>query len=201
MCSLVLSAFTSKVCNKCSLPGNRIVWGYGNYKNRVIFIGEAPGAEEDKLGKPFVGRSGKLLTKMLNDSGIRRELVYITNVVKCRPEKNRTPTEDEIKLCSRFLKYEIQNIKPEVIVTLGSTSTSYFLNKFKISEIAGTIVKTKIGVTKYRLYPLYHPSYVLRNGISREEYLNLFIRLRKILYKIYLTLDLRFKVLIKTWDR
>lgn len=201
MCSLVLSAFTPKICNNCSLPGNRIVWGYGNYKNRVIFIGEAPGAEEDKLGKPFVGRSGKLLTEMLDKSGIKRELVYITNVVKCRPEKNRTPTKQEIKLCSYFLNYEIQNIKPEVIVTLGSTSTSYFLNKFKISEIAGNIVKTKIGVVKYRLYPLYHPAYVLRNGISREEYLNLFIKLRKILHKIYLTLDLRFKVLVETWDK
>ena len=200
MCSLILNNFASKICPKCTLPGDRIVWGYGNYKNRVIFIGEAPGAEEDKLGKPFVGRSGKLLTKMLNDSGIRRELVYITNVVKCRPENNRTPTKDEIKLCSRFLKYEIQNIKPEIIVTLGSTSTSYFLKNFNISSIAGSIVKTKVGLVNYRLYPLHHPAYVLRNGISREEYLYLFIRLRKILYRIYMNLDLRIKTLVELWE-
>lgn len=201
MCSLVLRGFVPKVCNKCGLPGNRIVWGYGNYKNRVVFIGEAPGAEEQKLGKPFVGRSGRLLTEMLNQSGIGRELVYITNVVKCRPENNRTPTKEEIDICSFFLRYEIQNIKPEMVVTLGSTATSYFLKNFRISNIAGKITKTKIGSVKYRLYPLYHPSYVLRNGIPKDEYLNLFIRLRRILHKIFSDLDLRFRILVESWDK
>ena len=201
MTKLILNQYAKKICPKCNLPGNRIVWGYGNYKNRVIFIGEAPGAEEDKLGKPFVGRSGRLLTEMLNDSGIGRELVYITNVVKCRPENNRTPTKEEIDICSFFLRYEIQNIKPEMIITLGSTATSYFLKNFRISDIVGKITKIKIGLVNYRLYPLYHPSYVLRNGIPKEDYLNLFIRLRRILHKIFSDLDLRFKILVESWDK
>lgn len=200
MCSLVLSGMVPKICKGCSLSCEKIVWGYGNYKNRIIFIGEAPGLEEKKLGKPFVGRSGKLLTKMLVDSGIGREVVYITNIVKCRPENNRRPTDEEINKCSSFLKYELLNIRPELIITLGSTATSYFLKKSNISKVMGLITKVRIGLSQYLIYPIYHPSYVLRGGITKEEYLNLFVKLRMLLYNHYSNLNIRFSSLLVKWS-
>ncbi len=197
MYSLKLSKYVERVCPKCTLPCETIVRGYGNYKYRVVFIGEAPGAEEHKLGKPFVGRSGKLLTEMLNKSNIKRELVYITNIVKCRPEGNRTPTKEEKRICAFYLNREFNIVKPEIIITLGSTATSFFIGG-RISDLVNKITKTKDNVY---IYPMYHPSYVLRNGITKETYLNSFIRLKQVLCKIFKKLDLRFKLLIEIWGK
>jgi len=197
MCSLIINNLINKSCKHCPLSGNKVVWGYGNYKNRIVFIGEAPGAEEQKLGKPFVGRSGKLLTEMLDKSGINRNLVYITNIVKCRPKDNRTPTTEERKFCSTILNYELKIIKPDIIITLGSTAINSIFPKVKLSDFIGRKLKTKY----YYVYPLYHPAYVLRNGITRESYLDLFFRLKEFLISIYHNLDVRYSYLFNYWLR
>jgi len=174
-------------CFGCTLKGKKKVWGQGNYKNKVIFIGEAPGANEEKFGKPFIGRSGNLLNIMLGKAKIDRELFYITNVVKCRPDNNMKPSTNEISWCGRLLKLEIAKIKPNLIVTLGSTATNVILpNSKSMKLIVGKINKIKIDSYSYLIFPMYHPSYVLRGGISSEEYLNSFLSLRKVICKIYL---------------
>lgn len=197
MKKLAFDQYTEKICSNCRLSCDKIVWGYGNYENRIVFVGEAPGAEEQKIGKPFVGRSGKLLTEMLTKSKIGRDLVYITNIVKCRPENNRIPTEEEKLICSFFLKRELYIIKPEIIITLGSTATKFFIKGSKIGNVVGHI-KWDLDKNSY-IYPLYHPSYVLRNGISKDEYLKLFIKLHKIFVEIFKRLQIRFNGLLSYW--
>ena len=189
--------FSTFKCFGCTLKGKKKVWGQGNYKNKVIFIGEAPGANEEKFGKPFIGRSGNLLNIMLGEAGIDRELFYVTNVVKCRPYNNRKPRVNEISWCERLLKLEIAKIKPYLIVTLGSTATNVILpNSKSMKLIVGKINKIKIDSYLYLVFPIYHPSYVLRGGISSEEYLNLFLNLKKVICKIYLIQYKRLRWLI-----
>ena len=118
-------------CERCQLSDNckQVVMGEGSINNKVMFIGEGPGSDEDRLGKPFVGRAGKLLDKIFSAAGIKRKEVYITNIVKCRPPNNRIPSINEAKACMPILKSEIELIDPKVIVPLGSTSLKYLVDK------------------------------------------------------------------------
>ncbi|MGC9200739.1 MAG: type-4 uracil-DNA glycosylase [Candidatus Aenigmatarchaeota archaeon] len=160
-----------KNCNKCPLYKSRknAVPGEGDFKSGIMLIGEAPGFNEDLQGRPFVGRAGKLLEEFLKSVGKRREEVFITNVVKCRPPNNRQPEENEIKICaSLYLDRQIEIIKPKLIVCLGNISASYIFKKFglrfesmnkqhgKVFSISNLYIKTKIVAT-------YHPAAILRN--------------------------------------
>ena len=151
-------------CKRCRLceARTKIVFGEGNPNTQLMFIGEGPGEDEDLSGRPFVGRAGQLLTKIIeNGMKLKREDVYIANIVKCRPPANRTPVEDEIMTCFPFLMGQINVIKPKVIITLGSPATCTLLNeKIKISAIRGTFYDWKEGI---KLMPTFHPAYLLRN--------------------------------------
>jgi DNA polymerase len=148
-------------CTRCRLHAGRthVVFGVGDPRARLMFIGEGPGADEDAQGEPFVGRAGQKLNGMIRSIGLERSEVYIANIVKCRPPDNRDPKPDEIATCSPFLVEQIEAIRPRVIVTLGSPATRTLLN-------------TKIGITRLRgtwheyrgipVMPTYHPAYLLR---------------------------------------
>ena len=154
-------------CRACQLCENRknIVFGQGSIKASVVFVGEAPGAEEDEQGEPFVGRSGKLLTKMIEAMGIAREQVYICNVVKCRPPENRNPTDLEIASCSPFLTKQLAIIRPKIIVGLGRFACSTLLQtKTPMAEIRGQWHQYE-GI---KFMPTFHPAYLLRNPSAKK---------------------------------
>ncbi|WP_022847630.1 MULTISPECIES: uracil-DNA glycosylase [unclassified Desulfurobacterium] len=158
-------------CKKCRLAETRhnVVFGEGNPKTNLMFIGEAPGEQEDLQGRPFVGRAGQLLTRFLNLFGIERERVYITNIVKCRPPKNRNPQPDEIKTCYPYLNKQIEIIKPKVILCLGAFAARTVLNlpeKTPISKIRGQEFKVK----DYIVIPTFHPAYLLRNRRGETDF-------------------------------
>ena len=150
-------------CTECSLAEGRtnVVFGAGSAAAEVLIVGEAPGQKEDELGIPFVGRSGELLDKLLGEIDLRREDVYIANVVKCRPPQNRDPRPDEINACKGYLKRQIELIDPKVVLTLGNFSMKLLLN-------------TTTGITRMRgrayewwgrfLIPTFHPAAALRGG-------------------------------------
>jgi len=156
-------------CHLCLLSKSRtnVVFGEGDLNADLMFIGEAPGATEDRLGKPFVGRSGELLTKMIeNVLHIKRDEVYITNIVKCRPTDNREPSATEAHTCQPFLLKQIELIRPKIIVALGATAYHYLSgDETNISKVRGTIHKQN----GYTLIPTYHPSYLLRNPSAKKD--------------------------------
>ncbi len=149
-------------CTRCKLHTGRtkLVFGDGNPKARLVFVGEGPGRDEDLQGKPFVGRAGKLLTKIIEAMGLERSDVYICNVVKCRPPGNRTPEPDEMNTCEQFLFKQLRAISPEVIVCLGATASHSILKtKGRLGDLRGRFHKcagAKLMVT-------YHPAALLRN--------------------------------------
>lgn len=149
-------------CRRCKLSKGRknIVFGVGNPKARLMFIGEGPGADEDMQGIPFVGRAGQLLTKIIAAMGFRREDVYIANIVKCRPPGNRNPEPDEVATCIPFLIKQVKAIRPEVIVCLGSVATQNLLGtEEKITKLRGNFTEWQ-GIP---VMPTYHPAFLLRN--------------------------------------
>lgn len=138
---------------------------------KVIFIGEAPGEEEDKQGRPFVGRSGKLLDKMIEFMGLTREQVYITNIVKVRPDDNRTPTDEEIQSWRPLLISELEHLSAQniPIVTLGACATRAFLGAdTKITQVRGSVNRVSLAGLIYNVIPTFHPSYLLRNPSAKE---------------------------------
>lgn len=158
-------------CHRCKLGATRtkLVFGEGSPEARLMFIGEGPGADEDASGRPFVGRAGQLLTKMIEAINLKREDVYIANVVKSRPPGNRTPETDEVRACIPFLFRQIASIKPKLIVALGNPAMQALLD-------------TKIGITKMRgqfavyprdpqikVLPTFHPAYLLRSPDKKRE--------------------------------
>lgn len=154
-------------CTKCGLHKTRIqtVPGQGNAKRpEIMFIGEAPGADEDEQGLAFVGRAGQLVTKMIAAMGFQREEVFIANILKCRPPDNRAPTPEEMAICIPFLKQQIAEVKPKVIVALGATAVLGLLNLTGISELRGKWLSFE-GID---LMPTYHPSYLLRNPVMKR---------------------------------
>jgi DNA polymerase len=158
-------------CKACALAKQRknIVFGEGDENAELMFIGEGPGEDEDKTGRPFIGKAGQLLTKMIEAIGLTREQVYIANVVKCRPPANREPFAEEVEACIDFLKTQIGLIKPKVIVCLGATSAGHLLNPGKrISSIRGRFMDYQ-GI---RVMPTYHPAYLLRNESKKRDVWN-----------------------------
>lgn len=153
-----------KNCQQCPLAllgRSTIVFGSGNVMSKIIFIGEGPGNDEDLQGLPFVGKSGKLLTKMLSIAGIDRNNVFITNIVKCRPPHNRKPTEQEAQTCKDLiLLKQIEIIKPTVLCTLGSVSLNYITNSNEKITVARGRIATWNNIA---LVPTFHPAYILRN--------------------------------------
>jgi DNA polymerase len=155
-------------CRRCKLYGGRtrLVFGDGAANARLMFVGEAPGAEEDKQGVPFVGASGQLLNKMLSKLGLRREEVYIANIIKSRPPGNRDPEADEIAACLPFLEKQIRAIRPRVIVTLGRPATHALLNtKVPLTRLRGQWQR----YYDIRVMPTFHPSYLLRAPQERHK--------------------------------
>jgi len=154
-------------CTRCPLPRTRrtLVFGEGSPRARLVFVGEAPGEEEDKQGRPFVGRAGQLLTKIINAMGLEREEVYICNILKCRPPGNRNPQEDEIAACEPFLVKQIEAIDPEIICALGTFAAKTLLRtEAPISAIRGRFH----DYHGRRLMPPYHPAYLLRNPDAKK---------------------------------
>ena len=155
-------------CTRCKLhkTRNKIVFGDGNPKAQLVFVGEGPGAEEDMQGLPFVGRAGKLLTQMIEAMGLQRKDVYICNVVKCRPPENRAPEPDEVATCSPFLLRQIDTIAPKVVVCLGAVAAKTLLNTTKgISQFRGQWLQWR----GHKLMATYHPAYLLRNPPAKSE--------------------------------
>lgn len=178
-------------CKRCILheERNRVVFGSSenSLSSKVMFIGEAPGAEEDRLGVPFVGSSGKMLGSILKSISINRDDVYITNAVKCRPPYNRVPTQSELDTCFKWLSAEIKLVKPTVIISLGTIATSCMFDLMGlfvtgISKRRGEQFKTEIYGRKTFICPTFHPSYVLRNKdilpVVRQDIKNAFLLLR-----------------------
>ncbi len=155
-------------CTRCKLHKgrNKIVFGDGNPKAELVFIGEGPGADEDAQGLPFVGRAGKLLTQMIEAMSLQRRDVYICNVVKCRPPENRAPEPDEVTTCSPYLLRQIDVIKPKVIVCLGAVAAKTLLGTARgISQFRGEWLDWR----GYKLMATYHPAYLLRNPNAKGE--------------------------------
>jgi DNA polymerase len=155
-------------CTRCRLCERRtnIVFGVGNPKAELVFIGEGPGHDEDIQGIPFVGRAGKLLTQMIEAMGVKRDDVYIANVVKCRPPENRQPEKDEVATCSPFLLRQLDVIRPKVIVCLGNIATQSLLGTNRsISSFRGQWVDFR-GI---QLLATYHPAYLLRNPAAKGD--------------------------------
>lgn len=155
-------------CMKCPLASqgrSQVVFGVGNPNARLMFVGEGPGRDEDKHGEPFIGRAGKLLTKIIEAMGFTRDDVYISNTVKCRPPANRTPLPDESKTCiDAILLHEIAIVKPEIICTLGATATRSLLgDDIRISDVRGKFTQLE----KFSVIPTYHPAYLLRNPSAK----------------------------------
>lgn len=175
-------------CRKCRLceTANLAVPGSGNPDSKIVFIGEAPGAQEDETGLPFVGRAGKLLDKLLEKINYERKDIWIGNVVKHRPPKNRDPLPDEIEACSPYLTNQLEIIKPTLVVTLGRFALNYFYNEGKISRDHGKLIQVK----NYNVYPLYHPAAALRNSnLARTLALD-FLKLPEILKNLESSINL-----------
>jgi DNA polymerase len=165
-------------CQKCSLAANRtnVVFGAGNPLALLMLVGEGPGADEDRLGQPFVGAAGKLLDRILAACGITRGEVYIANIVKCRPPGNRVPSKEEAEACLTFLRRQFELIKPRIIVLLGSTALQHLIGaEARITRVRGQWVGPLYGA---RVMPTYHPAALLRDPAKKREVWEDFQRIR-----------------------
>lgn len=169
-------------CQRCKLSKGRtnIVFGEGNPDAELMFIGEGPGRDEDLQARPFVGDAGKLLTRLIEKMGFKREQVYIANMVKCRPPMNRDPEEDEMNACRAFVEEQIRIINPKIIMCLGRIAAQSLLNtKIPISRLRGTFYKYK----DFPVMPTFHPAYLLRNpkdkNLTWEDALKVLKKLNK----------------------
>jgi uracil-DNA glycosylase family 4 len=155
-------------CTRCPLAGGRttVVFGVGDPNADLMFVGEAPGADEDEQGVPFIGRAGQLLTKIIESIGLSRDDVYIANVIKCRPPGNRNPEPDEIAECEPFLVRQIQSVRPKVIVALGTFAAHALLHTdAPISRLRGTFHEYQGA----KLLPTFHPAYLLRSPDRKRD--------------------------------
>lgn len=158
-------------CRRCKLCNHRnhIVFGEGNPQARLMFVGQGPEEDEDQQGRPFVGKAGQLLDKMIQAMGLRREDVYITTVIKCRPPENRSPEPDEIAQCTPFILRQIACIQPEVIVALGKFASQILLQtEMGITQLRGQF-RAYPGDGKTQVMPTFHPSYLLKNAEAKRE--------------------------------
>lgn len=159
-----------KNCKDCNLHKtcSNYVFGEGNLNARIMFIGEAPGKKEDELGRPFVGRAGRIFDDMLDSIKLSRDDVYISNILKCRPPKNRNPLKSEIEKCIKYIDKQIEIINPDIITPLGNYAISYIFYKFKlkfekINKIHGKIYSVNSTFNKLKIIPIYHPAAVVYN--------------------------------------
>lgn len=158
-----------KNCEKCKLCKTRknIVFGSGNREANIMFIGEGPGADEDEMGMPFVGKAGKLMNKAFEGVGIDREKVYIANIVKCRPPQNRVPEKDEASACIDYLRNQVMLIKPKIIVLLGSTALKNILGEeYSITKVRGNFITKKDII----YIPTFHPAALLRDEAKKIDF-------------------------------
>ena len=164
-------------CKKCELSRtrNKVVFGEGNENADILIIGEAPGFWEDKEGRPFVGKAGKFLDELFESAGLDRSEVFIANILKCRPPKNRNPTATEIKACTPYLDKQIELINPKVICTLGNFSTKYILEKFGlekeiqgISKLHGKVFRVSTIIQQLKIIPVYHPAVAVYDASMKE---------------------------------
>ena len=156
-------------CTRCGLHKNRthIVFGEGNPRASIAFVGEGPGRDEDEVGRPFVGAAGQLLDRIINAMGLSRDAVYICNIVKCRPPGNRTPEPSEQCICGAFLDRQLTVLRPKVIVALGATAASYLLKtESPVGKLRGRFQTTASGLT---VMPTFHPAYLLRNPGAKRD--------------------------------
>ncbi|SNQ61815.1 type-4 uracil-DNA glycosylase [Candidatus Methanoperedens nitratireducens] len=175
-----------QVCRKCRLwqHARNPVPGEGNLDASLMLIGEAPGNQEDIKGRPFVGSAGKLLNTLISVTGLKREDVYICNIVKHRPPENREPRADEIKACTSYLDRQIHIIKPNIIATLGKHSTKYILSKVGVevnglAQVRGRIYTERLLDIPVRIIPTYHPAAVLYNPSFRQRLKEDFQKIKK----------------------
>lgn len=159
-----------KGCNKCKLCKTRqnIVFGVGNKNAKIMFIGEGPGADEDRIGEPFVGKAGKLMDMAFETVGIKRNEVYIANIVKCRPPSNRNPEDDEANTCIDYLRNQVMIVKPKIIVLLGSVALKNIMGKeYGITSSRGKVIEKK-GIT---YIPTWHPAALLRDDTKKIDFI------------------------------
>ncbi len=172
------------VCPDLAKTATNLVMGAGNLDADIVFIGEAPGKNEDEQGLPFVGAAGRFLNEMLAAAGMERSDVYITNIVKYRPPNNRDPLPEEKAAFWPYLIEQLQIIKPRVIITLGRHSMAYFLPGMKIGEIHGQPNRVQFGDEKVVIMPLFHPAAALYNGSLRQTLIDDFLKVPEIIAQL-----------------
>lgn len=168
---LEVIAAEARICTKCRLAKTRtqVVWGSGNPNADLMFIGEAPGRDEDLKGEPFVGRAGQLLTDIIRAMKLSRDDVYIANVIKCRPPENRNPEPDELEMCRPYIRTQVELIKPRVIVTLGKFALQSLTGKASAVSAARGVWADYEGI---RVMPTFHPAYLLRTPSAKKDVWN-----------------------------
>lgn len=174
----------NNICPDLAASATQLVIGDGNLDAEIVFIGEAPGKNEDEQGIPFVGAAGKFLNEMLAQANLERGDVYITNIVKYRPPNNRDPLPEEKKAFWPYLVRQLDVIEPKVVVTLGRHSMEYFLPEAKISAIHGQAKRISFGDKKLVIVPLYHPAAALYNGSMRQTLIDDFLHVPKVIEMI-----------------
>lgn len=185
---------TDNVCPELALQATQLVFGDGNPESEIVFIGEAPGKNEDIKGIPFVGAAGKFLNEMLSLIQLRREDIYITNIVKYRPPNNRDPLPEEKAAFLPYLQAQLEIIQPKIVVTLGRHSTNCFLPDLQISKVHGQPKRIRLALHRDKarslpivILPLYHPAAALYNGGMRQTLIDDFVRIPDIIEQIQKT--------------
>ncbi len=168
------------VCDELALGATQLVMGDGNSDADIVFIGEAPGKQEDEQGLPFVGASGKFLNKMLAEAGLERGDVYITNIVKYRPPNNRDPLPEEKRAFWPYLMRQLEIIHPKVVITLGRHSGECFIPDIRISKDHGHARKVQYHQYEFLVIPLYHPAAALYNGSMKQTLIDDFLRAKEL---------------------
>ena len=182
--ALAESILTANVCPELRDQATQLVMGDGNPDAEIVFIGEAPGKNEDLQGKPFVGAAGKFLNEMLAQAGMDRSDVYITNIVKYRPPDNRDPLPEEKAAFWPYLLKQLEIIQPKVVITLGRHSMEYFLPGMKIGQIHGEPKRIQFGDHKIVILPLFHPAAALYNGGLRQTLIDDFLKVPDVIRQL-----------------
>jgi len=182
--SLAKEIVDTGVCPELKAQATQLVMGDGKANAEIVFIGEAPGKNEDIQGKPFVGAAGKFLNEMLAQAGMDRSDVYITNIVKYRPPNNRDPLPEEKAAFWPYLLKQLQIIQPKVVITLGRHSMEYFLPGMKIGQVHGEPKRIAFGDHKIVIMPLFHPAAALYNGSLRQTLIDDFLKVPEVIRQI-----------------
>lgn len=182
--ALAKEIINNDICPDLKVQATQLVMGDGNPDADIVFIGEAPGKNEDIQGKPFVGAAGKFLNEMLAQAGMDRSDVYITNIVKYRPPNNRDPLPEEKAAFVPYLLKQLQIINPKVVITLGRHSMEYFLPGYKIGQIHGQPKRIAFGDHKIVIMPLFHPAAALYNGGMRQTLIDDFLKVPEVIKQL-----------------